>query len=214
MRTNVLVSLFYCLAVVFAGCGKRAAAPESQNSETKSSSPIQESQTAAFDVCGFIKNEEIEAIQGSPIKETKSSGHSGQGLHTAQCFYVAAEFSKSVNLSVTRRDPASQGKTNVKDYWKDTFGRNAEREKKREGDEEKKESLKEQRRERGEEEGKPLKKIEGIGDDAYWSATRVGGALYVLKKDSFIRISLGGADTDEVRIDKAKKLAAKALDRL
>jgi hypothetical protein len=135
-------------------------------------------------------------------------------MRTGQCFYTASEFSKSVNLSVTSRDPAASGDVDVRRFWKETFGRNAEREKEHEGDREKKESLREQRREKGEEEGAPLRKIEGIGEDAYWSGTRVGGALYVLKGNSFIRLSIGGADTDEVRIEKAKKLAAKVLERL
>ena len=65
-----------------------------------------------------------------------------------------------------------------------------------------------------EEEGIPPTKIDGIGEAAYWMGSRVGGALYVLKKDAFIRISVGGADTQEAKIDKSKALAQKALDRL
>jgi hypothetical protein len=35
----------------------------------------------------------------------------------------------------------------------------------------------------------------------------------VLKGDAIISISLGGADGEQVKIDKSKKLAAKALRR-
>ncbi len=70
--------------------------------------------------------------------------------------------------------------------------------------------------EKGEKEEKrvPPKKIEGLGDDAYWVGTRVGGTLYVLKKGAFIRLSLGGPDSQEMKIEKSKKLAEKALGRL
>jgi len=54
----------------------------------------------------------------------------------------------------------------------------------------------------------------GIGDEAFWTGNRVGGVLYVLKKDVFIRVSLGGSDTPETRINKSKALAEKALGRL
>ena len=147
------------------------------------------------------------------------ASESSAALRSSQCFYLAAEFSKSVSLSVTTVPSGNSNKAAARDFWKQTFARNQEREKEREtereGDKEKKESLREQQRGKGEEEGgAPLRKIEGIGEEAYWSGTRVGGALYVLKGNAFIRISLGGADTDEVRIEKSKKLAAKAIERL
>src|SRR5437870_5657463 len=46
------------------------------------------------------------------------------------------------------------------------------------------------------------------------TANRFGGALYVLKKDSLIRISVGGLENEETKINKSKALAQKALQRL
>ena len=152
---------------------------------------------------------------GSPIKDTKSSGHSDGTFRISQCFYTAAEFSKSVSLAVTQADPNSKARRSPKDFWEEIFGRYEGEAKEHEGDKEKKESLREQRRGEGEEkEGIPPKKINGIGDDAFWTSNRFGGALYVLKKDTFIRISVGGPDKEEAKIDKSKALAQKALDRL
>ena len=119
------------------------------------------------------------------------------------------------------QDPGSATKRSANEFWEETFGRYNKNEKDGEkesaGDKEKKESLKNQKRESGEEkEAVPPKKITGIGDEAFWSGNRVGGALYVLNrgKDVFIRISIGGADKEETRIDKSKKLAQMAIDRL
>jgi len=42
----------------------------------------------------------------------------------------------------------------------------------------------------------------------------MGGALYILKDDTFIRISVGGPDKEETKIDKSKALAEKALRHL
>jgi hypothetical protein len=213
MNKNVLVASFCFLLVAFVGCKKR---------ETTQPTPrTAESSGAQFDTCALLTNQEIQAVMGSPIKETKSSANSGQGYRMSQCFYTAEEFSKSVSLAVTQADASSSPKRSAKDYWSATFGRfegeekEKEKEKESEADKEKKESLREQARERGEEEERiPPTKIDGIGEGAYWMGNRVGGALYVLKNDTFIRISVGGADTEDARIDKCKALAQKAVGRL
>ena len=59
----------------------------------------------------------------------------------------------------------------------------------------------------------PPKKIDGVGDEAYWSGNRFGGALYVLTKDVIIRVSVGGPNNEQTKIDKSKALAQKAIDR-
>ncbi len=100
MRWHVLVPLVCSLLVVSAGCRKR---------ETPKPVPraSKESNRAQIDACRLLTKKEIEAIQGSPIKETKSSAHSDAGFLVSQCFYTAAEFARSVSLSVTQRDPSS-----------------------------------------------------------------------------------------------------------
>ena len=209
MHTKKFVSLLCSLPLALAGCERRAT--------TQSiTSAGQEPGQAGFDVCGLIQKEEIEAIQGSPIKETKSSARSDAGFRISQCFYTAAEFSKSVSLAVTQSDPRSSAKRSPKDFWKKTFGRFEGEAKESEDDKEKKESLRDQARARGEEEetSVPPKKIDGIGEEAYWTGNRFGGALYVLRKDVFIRISVGGPDKEETKIEKSKALAQKALERL
>jgi hypothetical protein len=45
-------------------------------------------------------------------------------------------------------------------------------------------------------------------------SNRVGGELYVLKGDSFFRISVGGAGDKAAKIDKSKKLAQMVLKHL
>jgi hypothetical protein len=206
MRARTITWLFCWLALGASGCSKH----------TPAQAPISERNAPAnVDACALISKEEVEAVQGSPIKETKSSERSNGVFRVAQCFYTAAEFSKSVSLAVTQRDPASAATRSPKDFWKETFGRYTGEEKEREEDKEKKESLREQTRGKAEEEESvPPKKIDRIGDEAYWIGNRFGGALYVLKKDAFIRISVGGPDNEETKINKSKALGQKALERL
>src|SRR5947207_15350952 len=134
-----------------------------------------------IEACSLIANDEVQAIQGSPIKDVKPSEQSDGTFRIAQCFYTAETFNKSVSLAVTQSDPGGAKGRNPRDYWKETFGRYEGGTKKEEGDEEKKKSLGEAE----EEKAAPPKKIDGLGDAAYWTANRVGGALYVLKNDVF-----------------------------
>src|SRR5204863_7654760 len=129
-------------------------------------------------------------------------GAANEGMRVSQCFYTAQEFSRSVSLAVTRSDPGSSAKRTANGYWEQTFAQFAKEEKEKavesESDQEKKESLREQRQKGEEEKGAPPKKIPGVGNEAFWIGNRVGGALYVLRKDkdTFIRISVGGPDNE------------------
>src|SRR5229473_7686860 len=107
--------------------------------------------------CGLISAEEVQAIQGSPIKDVKPSEQSDGSFRIAQCFYSAETFNKSVSLALTQGDPASATPGDAREFWKATFGAYDGTAKEEKGDEEKKKSLREQ----DEEKGRPPKKIEG-----------------------------------------------------
>jgi hypothetical protein len=196
MRRNSLVLLFCSAALILAGCKKREAPP-----------PVPRG-AAQTDACGLLTKQEIEAVQGSPIRETKSSALSDAAFRVSQCFYTATEFSKSVSLAVIQRDLAQSTTTSPRDFWKERFGRYSAEEK--QGDRDKEET------ERNEEKEKsvPPKKIDGVGDEAFWASNRFGGILYALKGDAFISISLGGSDDEETKLKKSTELAQKAVDRL
>ncbi len=174
----------------------------------------------APDPCRLLTSDEIKAVQGEEIKETKTSQRSDASFAIGQCFYTTATFTKSISLEVTDQSPGS--KTSPREFWKENFTRAAgsasEREREQERERRKdKDKDKEKDKRRGgeeEEEGAPPPRVTGIGDEAYWINSRVSGALYVLKGNRFIRVSLGGADDDAARQRKAKTLAQKALARL
>jgi hypothetical protein len=165
-----------------------------------------------IDACSLITKEEVKAIQGSPVTDMKGNVQSDGKFRYAQCFYTSDPFNKSVSLAVTQADSASATLRDPKEFWTQTFGRYEGEKHEREGDEEEKGKSLATNEQEGR--GRPPLKVEGLGDDAFWSAGRVGGAIYVLKGHVFIRISVGGPDTEEVRLDKTKQLAAKALPRL
>jgi hypothetical protein len=69
------------------------------------------------------------------------------------------------------------------------------------------------RTEEHEESDEPLK-IPHLGDEAFWCGNVVGGALYVLKGDAFIRIAIGGAGRQQTQINKTRALALRMLKHL
>jgi len=202
-----------CFILGFTGCKKKDTTPPppKNQADTTSAQPGK----VNFDACGLITKQEIETIEGSPLIDTKNSGRLDAGLRFTQCFYTTKEFSRSVSLAVTQADPRATPPRNIKELWEETFGTTERPEKENDQDKEKRESLRQQKGEREEEERRvPPKKIEGAGEEAFWAASRVGGALYVFKKDAYVRVSVGGPDAEDKKIEKCKALAEKALSRL
>lgn len=183
---------FFALFALAASCSKP------KNSIVVSSSPTPPT-TKATPVpdnfaCMLLTKEEVQAVQGDAFKDTKPSEHSAAGLIVSQCYFELPMPVNSVVLTVTRK--ADSG-GDPKESWREIFHREESARKKEEGEEEKK-----------------AVKIDGLGDEAFWTGTRIGGALYVLKGNCYIRISVGGAGSPEQKIEKSKTLAADVLKRL
>jgi len=118
------------------------------------------SNRAKIDACTLITKEEVQAIQGSTVKDTKSSENTDVRFRIGQCFYTADPFNKSVSLAVTQGAPGSPHAKNPKDFWQETFGRYDGEMKAEDGDEEKKKSLGEREREEEGEKSRPPKKLD------------------------------------------------------
>ncbi|HMG06350.1 MAG TPA: hypothetical protein VK581_12900 [Chthoniobacterales bacterium] len=217
MSRKVYLSLLCPFLMALSGCNKSDNQTTADSSLSPTAAPDSLS-PVSYDVCTLITKEEVATIQGAVVNETKSSERAARGLRISQCFYVTAEFNKSVSLTVTKADSAGSEKRNAREYWVETFGRYANTEDKPErSKEEKRERPKEEKESPGaerEKESRPPRKIDGLGDEAYWTRSRVGGVLYVLKNDAVVRVSLGGTDSEETMISKSKDLAEKALPRL
>lgn len=192
MRVISYVTLLSCTMAIGACRKEQPAGPPSAQA-TPVATPA--SSSKKLEACSLLKREEIEAVQGSRITDEKSSEQSSSELRSSQCYYKAEQANLSVSLGVTESLSDVSGPQRLAEYWNRMFGREQE----------------------AEEEGEkrvPPQKIEGLGKDAYWIGSRVGGTLYALKNGRFIQLSLGGPDNPETKIEKTKKLAAQALDRL
>jgi hypothetical protein len=144
--------------------------------------------------CSLLTKEETQAVQGEPFKDTKPSENSAAGLSVSQCYFELPTPVNSIVLTVTRK---AEGGRDPSQSWREIFRREESARKKEDKEEEK----------------EPLK-VEGVGEEAFWTGNRVGGALYVLKGNCYIRISVGGAGDQAQKIENSKKLALAVLKRL
>jgi hypothetical protein len=150
--------------------------------------------STAPDACTLLTAREVERIVGVPIADGKSTAGPAGGVLMSQCVFGGSS-SRSVSLAVAG---VVGGRTGVtpREYWRRQFhppARRAERENERESE---------------------ARRIRGVGEEAYWAGNRIGGALYVLRGNTFLRISIGGLRDEADRIAKAKRLARLALARL
>jgi hypothetical protein len=155
----------------------------------------------------MLTKADIQKIQGDTVQETKPSTPPAGRLIMSQCLFRTANPSKSVSVAI-----ALPGSTSPRAFWHKQFpstkpsAEDAAEKKRAAGS-------KEEKKEEEEESTRP-RTIQGIGEQAYWVGSPMTGALYVLKGDTFLRISVGGVRGESARIGKSVALARLALKRL
>ncbi len=157
------------------------------------------------DACAVLTSADVQKVQGDPVQETKPSTQPAGGLVMSQCLFRAANPSKSVSVAI-----ALPGSTSPRAFWQKQFpsAKPSSQEKA-----EKKQAAESKEEEKEEESTRP-RSIAGIGEQAYWVGSPMVGALYVLKGNTFLRISVGGVRKEAARIEKSIALARLALKHL
>jgi hypothetical protein len=148
------------------------------------------------DPCRLLTDTEVRAVQGhAPMEKIQSEQPAGSFRFT-QCFYRTPELSSSVSVALGIPLPDS-GRSGPRNYWQAQFKRE-ERDARQESDEKNNEP----------------KRLAGLGDEAFWVGDPVTGALYVLRGEVFLRVSVGGPRDQSQKIKRARMLAVYALKRL
>jgi hypothetical protein len=147
------------------------------------------------DPCSLLTNSEIQAVQGyAPAQKVPSEQPAGSFRFT-QCFYRTAEFSNSVSVAVGVPLTTDSKRSGPRQYWQQQFRKQVSTAP-------------------GRKKKEPPKPIAGLGDEAFWVGDPITGALYVLKGEIFLRVSVGGPSDQTEKIKRARALAAHALKRL
>ena len=139
----------------------------------------------APNACQVLSARDVAAVQGARFKSAKLKESGTRELQVSQCFYAMPRLSDSVSVDLIRGDTRA--------FWKRHL-----------------QLVSNVHHDRAPE----TIAVDGVGDAAVWSGTRLAGALYVLKGETIVRVSLGGDAPREQKIERAKKLAARALRRL
>ncbi|MEP6821274.1 MAG: hypothetical protein ABI946_02885 [Chthoniobacterales bacterium] len=194
MRLKFLVYSLAGILIALGGCKKPDVASKPREN---------------VDSCSLLTKDEVATIAGSPIRETKGSERREGAFLVSQCFYTAETPLQSVSLALTQATSGAPDARKPKEFWDEKFGRFRGTEA---SEPEEKEREKTKERGEGEEEKRARpKKVQGVGDEAFWAN---GQILYVLKGQMFLRISVGGVGNEEDKIGKSKALAIKALERV
>jgi hypothetical protein len=159
--------------------------------------------------CQLLTARDIARVQGQEFRSVKLTETDANGLTVSQCFYTLPSFTNSVSVDLMRGKTASFWRghfSNAREAADDDEDRDRDRAASKKGAS--------ASREAEEEHQSAALKVKGIGDDAVWSGNRVAGALYVLKGDLIVRVSVGGGGSQEQKIERSKKLAARALRKL
>ena len=181
------------LIVLVGSCSKQTAPAPSEN-ETK---PLPaRSAVASLDACTLLTSEEIASVQGEPVQETKASSRSEPDVVLSQCYFTLPTFNNSISLSVTTYN-AKKGGRSPREFWDKNFS-----------------EAKLQPRERADGRIKlPPDRVEGLGDDAFWTGGPAGG-LYILKGDRVVFVGIGSTGDEASRPDKVRRLGELVLKRL
>jgi hypothetical protein len=175
--------------------------------KTRSRAALHEAEAThhAPDACALLADGAIKKVQAESVKDKKRTQTTSGPLMVSQCFYSLPTFANSISVTLALPAAAGSSPSATRGLWDSLFHPAADSEEQSErgkgiGSEER-------------EEHTPPVEVHGLGDEAYWIPT-LSGALYVLKGNAFLRISVGGKLTDTERLNKSTQLAHGALQRL
>jgi hypothetical protein len=146
-----------------------------------------------LDPCSLLTNSEIQAVQGHAPTQKVSSEQPAASFRFTQCFYRTLELTSSVSLALGMPLATDNKRSGPRQFWQQQFHPKVSP---------------------GRKKKEPPKRIAGLGDEAFWVGDPVSGALYVLKGEVFLRLSVGGPYDETQKINRAKALAMQALKRL
>lgn len=189
---SLRLSIFLVVTLTALGACSRRSAPAEAPAKP-SSTVAQATPSPALDVCALLTVEEIKNISGEAPTAVTPSRTTGGGFEVAQCFYNLPTYSNSIVISVTRRG-TGPGARDPREFWETKIKHPEEGE--------------------GKEKDRKPDQVAGLGESAFWTGTAVGGALYVLKGDAFVRIGVGTFSGAGTRREKVIELAHLVVKRL
>ena len=148
-----------------------------------------------WDPCSLLTKSEIQAVQGHVPSHKIPSEQPAGSFRFTQCFYRTQEYTSSVSVAVGIPLATDSKRVGPRQYWQQQFHPQV-------------------KGGPGKKKKEPPKPIAGLGDEAFWVGDPISGALYVLKGEMFVRLSVGGPPDEAQKINRARALASHILKRL
>ena len=162
------------------------------------------------DACALLADADVRDALRAVVKQRQPGSQEAHGLLLSQC-YVGTGSPRSVSIAVAGVTTSGGRTVTPRAVWRDQFHPRGERAAERNREHREAARPGEARETEGEADVRP---IAGVGEEAFWSGTRVAGALYVLRRNTFLRVSVGGISDEKERIEKSRQLALRALAKL
>jgi hypothetical protein len=148
---------------------------------------------ASPDACKVLTPRDVARVQGAKFTRTRLTESTDGGVTVSQCFYSLPHLTDSVTVDLIRGS--------ARQFWQKHFAEINEA------------SVLSVMRDPDEGQNHP-RVVTGVGEKAVWSGNRIAGALYVLKGETVVRVSVGGNGSEEQKIDRARKLAQRVVRHL
>jgi hypothetical protein len=181
----------FCVAIALTGCPQPPPAQPVTDLEKTGGA------ATPVDVCALLTSQEIESIQREPVKDTKKGSAAEAGLKVSSCYFTLPTFVNSISLTVFQRGSGADAR-DPKKVWEETYPP---------------QKLQDIERADGKKKIAP-RRVNDVGEEAFWGGSDVMGALSVLQGNAYIVISVGGAGDQESKIAKCREIALKVLPRL
>ena len=149
------------------------------------------------DACTLLTAEEIQSVQGEPLKDAQTDRKEANGLMIAQCFFALPSYERSVSLVLVQKGAGTAARSPV-ESWREMFSAKTLQEPQPDATKKK----------------MPPMRVADLGDEAFWVGNNTIGVLHVLKADGYITLSVGGPEDQAAKIEKTKALARLILPRL
>jgi hypothetical protein len=147
------------------------------------------------DPCRLLSDAEVRAVQGHAPEQKIPSEQPAGSFRFTQCYYRTPDLTSSVSVALGVPLATDSRRSGPREYWKQRFHSQAQASP-------------------GRKKKEPPKPMQGVGEEAFWVGDPVTGALYVLKGEVFLRLSVGGPPDEIQKIKRARALASHALKRL
>jgi len=163
------------------------------------------------DACSLLPADVVGSIQGEKVVQAEPSQSSRGDLSSRRCFYRTENFNRSVDVEVIAGADRSEA---LSEFWNKRFHSMHKTEEEEESERASSKGSSPTDREQEDEHAKASPApVSGLGDEAFWVSNQLNSTLYVLQSGNVVRVSIGGPDDANAKLERARAIVEKVFAR-